>query len=181
MISLKGFIEVELPGCQLIHYGRDKYCGNCQIPNHSEVDGQSFLIDERSGKATCMGKCNLRGADINQIAAILWKCTNTQAAKRLQDEAGKYGPRQLMLGARNKGKEGSPTWNWRPHLKLFPKNKIATLALQRQIPELGIRRAIEIGLLWYLPERWSGSRGRGDKGLGKYEYHRKRIPSWVIA
>ena len=50
-----------------------------------------------------MGKCNLKGADINQIAAIRWKCSNTEAAQRLQTEAQTYGPRQLRV--RNKEKK----------------------------------------------------------------------------
>ena len=170
-VSLKRFVEVEIPECQLVYYGNNKYYGNCQLPNHREAvdDGQSFLMDERSGRATCMGKCNLKGADINQIAAILWNCTNTEAAQRLQEQATTYGPRQLK--AHNKGKEKkSPSWNWRPWLLPFPTDRIAALALQRQIPEHGIQRAIDLGLLWYLPERkWtSGSEmGGGDKGLGK--------------
>jgi hypothetical protein len=54
-ISLKRFVEIEMPKCQLVYYGNDKYYGNCQLPNHREaVDGQSFLIDEQSGRATCI-------------------------------------------------------------------------------------------------------------------------------
>jgi hypothetical protein len=46
---------------------------------------------------------------------------------------------------------------------------------------LGIRRAIELGLLWYLPERQWGSHGRDEKGLGVYQYHIRKDPeSWVI-
>ena len=51
------------------------------------------------------------------------------------------------------------------------------LASLRQIPELGIRRAINLGLLWYLPERQWGSHGRDDKGTEVYEYHERKIPN----
>jgi hypothetical protein len=181
-ISLKRFIESQMPECQLVYYGNDKYYGNW--PLHEEVDGQSFLIDERSGRATCMGKCGFKGADINQIAALRWKCSNTEAAQRLQDQAKTYGPRQLRV--RNKGeRKNSPSWNWRPCLRPFPEEEISTLAWQRGIPEHGIQRAIALGLLWYLPERkWTtgSAMGSGDKGVGgKPKLHYHKIPaSWVI-
>jgi hypothetical protein len=181
-ISLKKFVELEMPKCQLTYYGKDKYSGNCRF--HQEVDGQSFLMDERTGKASCMGKCGFKEADITQIAALLWHCSNAEAAQRIQEQKEKYGPRQLK--ARNKGKEeSSPTWNWRPCLMPFPDDWIKLLALQRGIPELGIQRAIDLELLWYLPERrWRSGlpQGKGDKGLHPHKCHYKSIPaSWVIA
>ena len=71
-VSLKGFVEAEMPDCQLTHFGKDKYCGNCQMPKHKETEGNSFLIDERTGRASCRGKCNFQGFDITNLAAMLW-------------------------------------------------------------------------------------------------------------
>jgi ribosomal protein S27AE len=93
-VSLKRFVQLEMPKCRLVYYGRNKYYGNCRLLKHREVagEGQSFLMDEHKGRASCVGKCGFQGADINQIGAYLWGCTNTEAAKRIQRDTKKYGP-----------------------------------------------------------------------------------------
>jgi hypothetical protein len=183
-LSFKAFVEVELSGSNLLPYGHGKYYGKCRLPGHKESHGTSFLLDEVSGRCSCQGKCNLRGADMCQIGAIIWNCTNFEAAKRIFENRHKYGRKQET---HNKGKKKEPTvpsWPWKLHLKPFPEEEIPSLARLRQIPELGIRRAIDLGLLWYLPERrWdtSGAWGSAEKGLGPKRYHRKKDPeSWVI-
>jgi hypothetical protein len=186
-VSLKGFIEAECPDCDLIPYGDGKYKGKCPLPNHREVEGESLLLDEVSGRCSCKGKCQFMGADICQFAAYLWNCSNTEAAKIVEANRAKYGPKQLTV--RNKGKKKeptAPTWPWRLCLQPFPKEEIANLARLRRIPELGVRRAMNLGLLWYLPERkWkSGGQIGNPKGLEsryqpKVHYHTVQA-SWVI-
>jgi hypothetical protein len=184
-VSFKGFIDVECPEYNLTPYWNGKYKGKC--PLHHEVDGESFLLDEISGKCSCIGKCNLKGADICQVAALLWQCTNKEALKSVYANREQYGPKQL-LETRNKVRKKEPTvppWPWRLHLQPFPKDAIANLAQLRGIPKLGVRRAIGLGLLWYLPTRkWTSGEPKcsGDKGLGKrprIHYHTIQA-SWVI-
>jgi hypothetical protein len=104
-VSLKRFVQLELPKCRLVYYGNNKYYGNCRLLKHREVagEGQSFLLDERTGRASCVGKCGFQGADINQIGAYLWDCTNTEAAQRIKAQAKKYGPPRIH-NKRNKKK-----------------------------------------------------------------------------
>ena len=45
-LSVKGFVEVELPGTELVPYGNGKFYGQCQLPGHKETNGTSFLLDE---------------------------------------------------------------------------------------------------------------------------------------
>lgn len=163
-VSLKRFVQLEIPKCRLVYYGQNKYYGNCRLLRHRERagEGQSFLLDEQSGRASCAGKCGFQGADINQIGAYLWDCTNTEAAQRIHAQAKKYGPPRV----RNKAKEKKPRagWDWAKRLDPFPQVEIADLARQRGIHQRGIRRAVRLGLLWWLPYRYNSikSRRQGD-------------------
>ena len=166
-VSLQRFVQLEIPKCRLVYYGQNKYYGNCRLLKHRERagEGQSFLLDEQSGRASCAGKCGFMGADINQIGAYLWGCTNREAAERIQAQAKKYGPPRIRNKA--KIKKSSARWAWAERLEPFPQLEIARLARQRGIPRLGIRRAIKLGLLWLLPYRYNSikSRRQGDAWL----------------
>ena len=66
-VSAKSFMETEFPDVQLIRGGRPGvYYGSCPI--HQEQNGESFLVDETTGRICCYGKCGMKGADICEIA-----------------------------------------------------------------------------------------------------------------
>jgi hypothetical protein len=158
-ISLLGFINAELPGLKPLSIGENK----CPLPKHQENEGQSFYIDERRGRCYCRGRCNITGADISQIGAIIWNCTNTEAAKRIYNDRAKY-PRRKTWARVGRKKRSHYTWNWGAHLTKLTKSEMSDLAWQRQIPKSGIQRASSLGLLWRLPANFNSekSRRQGD-------------------
>jgi hypothetical protein len=79
---------------ELVPYGNGKFYGTCRLPKHKEANGNSFLLDEASGRCSCVGKCQLLGIDMCELGAILWSVTNTQAADRIYAQRDKYGHKQ---------------------------------------------------------------------------------------
>lgn len=118
-ISATGFVETEFPGVQLTPGGRPGvYYGPCPI--HQETNGESFLVDENTGRICCYGKCNMKGADICEIAAARWHISRKEAAKRIRANAGNYNAKAKVHKGKKEKIPAGPRWCWERDLEPFP-------------------------------------------------------------
>jgi hypothetical protein len=87
--SITAFLRVEFRG---IRFTPLKQPGTfaCACPLHHEKKGEAFLFNENSGRCACIGKCQFTGADLCQLAAMHWRCSNEEARQRISTDPGRY-------------------------------------------------------------------------------------------